>query len=63
MRVQSEENTPRKRQKCDSECIPLKTVDYDNLSDSSNNGINTNVSNIDKSKKVLLETECQQELV
>ena len=36
-RGQSEQNTPKKRQKCDSsDCIPLKSVDYDNLSDHSN---------------------------
>lgn len=63
MRVLSEENTPRKRQKCESECIPLKTVDYDNLSDSSNNAIEIKVSNVDETAKVLQETESKQEQV
>lgn len=63
MRVLSEENTPRKRQKFDSECIPLKTVDYDNLSDSSNNAIEIKVSNVDETAKVLQETESKQEQV
>jgi hypothetical protein len=41
----------------------LKTVDYDNLSDSSNNAIEINDSNVDKTAKVMLETECKQEQV
>lgn len=59
--MQSEENTPRKRQKCDSECIPLKTVDYDNLSESSNNGLETNIKNLNETAKVLQDTESKQE--
>ena len=44
MRRSSEDNSPVRRQKCISECIPLKTVDYDDLSDSSRSGLDTNLA-------------------
>ena len=52
-RCSSEENLERKRQKCISECIALKTVDYDDLSDSCKSGVEPNFTNLEPLKSVV----------
>ena len=42
-RRSSEDKTERKRQKYASECIALNSVDYDDLSDGSKSGVDTNL--------------------